>query len=1001
MAIPLPQIFGTNTTAKVESRGFSEKPVFNPVTKKMLPHPAIDLAAQEGTPIHALASGRVKKVGYDPISGYYLQIDHGDGYITKHAHLKEKPSFSVGQSIENGQVVARVGSTGRSTGPHLHLGLQKDGKAIDPTKIQDLETYIRPVVARTETTESIQPRELLKTNNVVEPTTSNIENKNTVMASQPKTSSTAGGTFQKKGQAKVYATTGDMASDILGKGIGNLTAGEIMTMAMNQGLSRRDAQRAARGLEKFQSLGGNAEMVFDPNSNRYNVLFKNGDNVEVDPRQGRRLGGNAKVGAADLIGLGRDVNYLAEVVSRSRKKAEEPAKKESTESPKASNEPEEAGTMSRPEMEVDYDYLSKMFPMPEGSTDTEGFQMPDFEPEQISEEEANRMTEAEFLGYVRRRANEDLGKYEGKSFFQRLLEGTPIISDEISPIKTQMEISDVVIPTAQKAIKSTKEGLPTTTKASDMWYGKGKGPQMYAKVDLKDPSTWEKSYQEILNQNRKVGDPGVGMGMFSPSASVPLLSNAWAKVANKFPSLTTKYGVGRGAEFNKRYTTYATQLLRPKSTLPPRSPLPPRSAWTPPPPPSSSWTAPGASSSWRPALPARTTKALPASPAQRALPPSKTPKLLTEGTKYPIGTIGGKMGVVRQASSKYADEIAKAVKSNPNSKSLVLKDGTRVRLKKGNWEAYKDGGKMSLPKYVDGNKFTAADLMSGQTALNLESKSDDSTLLDTVTVTAPRMQSKLTGYDIKPVASLGKLPGLSLGKKPVATAVTGTGNPQAEIYGKGLNPDKPKFGLSDFQSVAKYAAPLTEIAAAKYLKKNIQKVPYTPIQARTGVVRDIPGRPSPVMRNVANRGSDLLTSGLVDLQGSAMNRAAENQYNIANQQSRIAQEQQIMDRENQLAMMNARMKMATDQQNVQTANAVTGQMANAIRNVGLATQGNLANDAAQRAMLGGTREANLLGLMAEQPELFSQEQKEKMFNSVGLAIQKPKGKKGLKFKISK
>lgn len=951
MAIPLPQIFGANRTAKVRNRGFSEEAVLNPVTKKMEPHRAVDLSAPLGTPIHALASGKVKKVDYDPINGYYLEIDHGDNYVTKHSHLKEKPSLSVGQNIDNGQFVARVGTSGRSTGPHLHLSLRKNGKAIDPTTIDDLETYIRPRSQETTTAQTVQPSQLLNTNSQVRntKTVENTQNTNNIMANPRNTQTSATGGYQKDGRGKVYATTGDMASDILGKGIGSVTAGEIMTMAMNQGLSRRDAQRAARGLEKFKSLGGNAEMVFDPNSNRYNVLFKDGDNVEVDPRQGRRLGGNAKVGAADLIGLGRDVNYLAEVVSRSRKKAEETGKTESVESaesPKASNESEAAGIMTRPDTQIDWDYLSKFqIPKVKGEDETEDIIVPD-EPEQYD-------------GYdpypdIKRRMKIGMGE----DFTARLLESMGQV------VKSPASITEWL---------TEKLGLPKE--------GFGGGDSYVTQF-----KNWVEGRQDKYRnyQNPKYDQ----YGLYNALADAPEYVTA-GRLVSGIPAVRAGY---RGTTAPVKAVT----KVAPTAPKPVVNPVPKSATTT---------TAPKAPLQLNEAKITKMARERgvsynPSSGAARPMPqtqPRTEPKELLRlpqgksSSTYPTGTIGGEMGVVRQAGTKYADEIAKAVKSNPNAKSLVLKDGTRVRLKKGNWEAFKEGGKMSLPKYQDGDKFrfltqTGHKEMFPSLFPNKTSVFDEKNPYGQLALNQKNNASRNVINN--------------LGKTSQQSVELGPGDNQAGDYGKGLNLNKKEI-LTGLQSVAKYAMPLTELMAARNFQKNVKKVPYSPVQVRTGAVRDLPGRPSPIMRNVANRGSDVLTSGLIDLQSSAINRAAENAYNMQNQQSRIGQEQAIMDRENQVALMNARMKMAADQQNTQMANMAQRGMSEAIRNIGLATQGNLANDAAQRAMLAGSREANLLRLMAQQPQLFTEEQKEKMFNSVGLALQKPSGKKGLKFKISK
>jgi murein DD-endopeptidase MepM/ murein hydrolase activator NlpD len=95
-------------------------------------HSGVDLGAAMGTPIHATEAGVVKFAGVSGGYGNLVVIDHGDGVETRYAHcsvLEVKP----GDHVVAGQVVARVGSTGRSTGPHLHLELREGGVAVDPS----------------------------------------------------------------------------------------------------------------------------------------------------------------------------------------------------------------------------------------------------------------------------------------------------------------------------------------------------------------------------------------------------------------------------------------------------------------------------------------------------------------------------------------------------------------------------------------------------------------------------------------------------------------------------------------------------------------------------------------------------------------------------------------------------------------------------------------------------------------------------------------------------
>lgn len=95
-------------------------------------HRGIDLAALEGEPIYATRSGKVCAALYDDQSGNYVMIDHGDGFVTAYLHMLE---FIVadGDEIYTGQLIGYVGSTGASTGPHLHFSIYYNWEPIDPT----------------------------------------------------------------------------------------------------------------------------------------------------------------------------------------------------------------------------------------------------------------------------------------------------------------------------------------------------------------------------------------------------------------------------------------------------------------------------------------------------------------------------------------------------------------------------------------------------------------------------------------------------------------------------------------------------------------------------------------------------------------------------------------------------------------------------------------------------------------------------------------------------
>ncbi len=110
----------------------------DPVTGKREFHKGIDLAGQKGTEIHAVASGVVTWSGKQKGYGNIVEIDHGHGYITRYAH-NEKNLVKVGDKVEKGQVIALMGSTGHSTGNHVHFEVEQNGKLVDP------RPYLKPL----------------------------------------------------------------------------------------------------------------------------------------------------------------------------------------------------------------------------------------------------------------------------------------------------------------------------------------------------------------------------------------------------------------------------------------------------------------------------------------------------------------------------------------------------------------------------------------------------------------------------------------------------------------------------------------------------------------------------------------------------------------------------------------------------------------------------------------------------------------------------------------
>ncbi len=104
----------------------------DPITRRRAFHSGIDFTAPRGTPIYASGGGRVIYAGFRSQYGNTVEIDHGGGVATRYAHAS-KVLVKVGQVVMPGEKIALIGSTGRSTGPHLHFEILRDGHFVDPT----------------------------------------------------------------------------------------------------------------------------------------------------------------------------------------------------------------------------------------------------------------------------------------------------------------------------------------------------------------------------------------------------------------------------------------------------------------------------------------------------------------------------------------------------------------------------------------------------------------------------------------------------------------------------------------------------------------------------------------------------------------------------------------------------------------------------------------------------------------------------------------------------
>jgi murein DD-endopeptidase MepM/ murein hydrolase activator NlpD len=97
-------------------------------------HAALDLAAPAGTPIKAALEGRVVTLGFNSVYGKYIILNHGNGFQTLYAHMNAT-SAAQGAYVQQGAKIGEVGSTGYSTGPHLHFAIFKNGKAVNPLEL--------------------------------------------------------------------------------------------------------------------------------------------------------------------------------------------------------------------------------------------------------------------------------------------------------------------------------------------------------------------------------------------------------------------------------------------------------------------------------------------------------------------------------------------------------------------------------------------------------------------------------------------------------------------------------------------------------------------------------------------------------------------------------------------------------------------------------------------------------------------------------------------------
>ncbi len=106
----------------------------DPFTGMLARHEGLDFTAASGTPILAAADGVVTRSGWEDTYGNIVEVTHAEGFVTRYAHISKR-RVEEGQRVQRGQHIADVGSTGRSTGPHLHFEVFRHGRVLDPAHV--------------------------------------------------------------------------------------------------------------------------------------------------------------------------------------------------------------------------------------------------------------------------------------------------------------------------------------------------------------------------------------------------------------------------------------------------------------------------------------------------------------------------------------------------------------------------------------------------------------------------------------------------------------------------------------------------------------------------------------------------------------------------------------------------------------------------------------------------------------------------------------------------
>ncbi|MBD3790431.1 MAG: peptidoglycan DD-metalloendopeptidase family protein [Campylobacterales bacterium] len=140
------QVFGMPIRNARITSSFSYRR-WHPILHRYRPHEGTDFGARKGTPLLAVNNGKIIYAGWMAGYGNTIKIRHSGGYVSLYAH-QSKIRAKNGQSVKKGQVIGYSGNSGRSTGPHLHFGMMKNGRWIDPMKVLRRDSAVETVLKK-------------------------------------------------------------------------------------------------------------------------------------------------------------------------------------------------------------------------------------------------------------------------------------------------------------------------------------------------------------------------------------------------------------------------------------------------------------------------------------------------------------------------------------------------------------------------------------------------------------------------------------------------------------------------------------------------------------------------------------------------------------------------------------------------------------------------------------------------------------------------------------